>query len=625
MVTDLLDLDHSWANANLVDQFLGKVDLKVQNNIGNVIKLWDNFIYMIFEFKLYAISTQILDSVFSQFRNFCIQYIQILNDKILKYPHNVQSELTIIDDNIELLCLRMQQYKELLGYVFKYRDQSMTEDVRLSQIRSIDGLSDHRSLIQNIGIPKSVFKLCTETYIYALQFRINTLSKNKTFVWLQNMQNIWMSLLSQNWKSYKLPETSIQFTFTGIRGSTGYQTYKLASEDIEEDEAINTLYVADEFWRMLKSNIATMLPGFEGEHNHSTKVLTQKKSKQLIPSYELFSFRKELWKMSPKITSSVAQHVSWCYFAKDMIEMTSQIVATYINIWFYGDNDDKVNQSESILVDHVDFLENMNFSLSKSRRLNILIDIRYLNMLIVNYLWVLLTELWKFEHSYVSKTLFWSIQTLKSYQAILTSIELSLSVTSKSEMTSYQNLLKEISEFEKNRSGQMPEIVKKTNHQKMMRQVDQKYSEIKDIARRFPILTQEICLKVLTGKWDSLVADKDKNDEWIAEINSFLIHKPHPQEFVLNVPKLTKYEEVKHKSKIKNVEVVIHHTILKFTDSLLNNFRPSENDIFSHQQLCKRVIWLFRSWTHRGGDTSFPDNTLSKRSTENNKIINFIG
>lgn len=91
-------------------------------HILNATKIWDSFINMIFEFKLYKVQsseienspgTRIILDIFNQFRNFTIKYVDNLREQIKGHPYSELKELDIIDMVITMLLLLILPYAYL--------------------------------------------------------------------------------------------------------------------------------------------------------------------------------------------------------------------------------------------------------------------------------------------------------------------------------------------------------------------------------------------------------------------------------------------------------------------------------------------------------------------------------
>ena len=77
MIWNQWDISQEQAIQDLVKPYIQYTQLTIHENVYNAIKLWDNFVFLIFEFKLYKTNNKIALKIFSQFRDFMIRYNEL--------------------------------------------------------------------------------------------------------------------------------------------------------------------------------------------------------------------------------------------------------------------------------------------------------------------------------------------------------------------------------------------------------------------------------------------------------------------------------------------------------------------------------------------------------------------
>lgn len=77
MIWSQLEITPEQAIKDLVTPYIQYTQLAIHENVYNAIKLWDNFVFLIFEFKLYNTNNKIALKIFSQFRDFMIRYKEL--------------------------------------------------------------------------------------------------------------------------------------------------------------------------------------------------------------------------------------------------------------------------------------------------------------------------------------------------------------------------------------------------------------------------------------------------------------------------------------------------------------------------------------------------------------------
>lgn len=60
------------------------------------------------------------------------------------------------------------------------------------------------------------------------------------------MNQISCGLLSKDWSSTKIPETSVTFVVTHISNSQGYRVYDIIHEETKVNEQYNHLFITEE-------------------------------------------------------------------------------------------------------------------------------------------------------------------------------------------------------------------------------------------------------------------------------------------------------------------------------------------------------------------------------------------
>ena len=555
MITTLCEIDSKTAKELLVHPFTNKVSFIVHENIANVVKLWDNFIYLVFEFKLYNFRNKVIECLLLQYRNFTIQYIEILHEKIKNTPYTIESELDVIDDNVECLWLRVQQYKELLHHQSK----------------------GTHSVIEHLLNSKVINKLTTEINIVCLQFRWTVLHRNRRLISIREQLLVSSGLLAQNWQSYTIPETSVQFNITHIKGKKGYRVFEIMHEETKTSDLYNHLYIADELCTLLDGSNSTwykLIPGNMEEFKYTTKIMTEGKCKKLIPSFQLFTFRKQLLKLKRdcKVDHSHKIHdASWILFGKRLLEMTSEIVTTYLNIWFKHtqplDTSTVMSQKKSKFYD---LFNELDFSISKARRINVLIDLRYLNILLTSYEYILITDLWSCTDQIKGIYTLSLISTLREYCNMLLTIESFLSLNNKDDI---KMILRSI--LEREREKIYPDTIQPNQYHTWLSDITEEYKRLEEVRIKYPKIDQKICEWVLDSSYQDITIDDQSNHQnWVQKWSDFLNSKPYPHEFVFVAEcGLTKFEEVTHKGKVRQKEVVIHNTILEMRNRLIMNIK----------------------------------------------------
>jgi hypothetical protein len=243
---------------------------RISNNISNLIKLWDNFLYLLFEFKLLPYHNQkLLQLIFSHFRNFVIKYISLLQERFSKQPENESSRIEIWRGNLEIMCLRLQQYKDLVSRHLENIQErdSVVEDFNLMPVNS-----------KKCHLSSEVSKICTETFIFATQFSLNTLSKSFLYQSTNLCQSLFINILTHPWTSPKPIETSLSFKFTSPSS-----TY---------------------LWSRLPScSLFSILPlpvGYPYLPPPSPSIMKKEGCRYMVPSYALYAMRKQLFGIHPK-------------------------------------------------------------------------------------------------------------------------------------------------------------------------------------------------------------------------------------------------------------------------------------------------------------------------------------
>ena len=77
MIWNQCEISKDQAIQNLVISYWQNEQFIIHENVYNAIKLWDNFVFLIFEFELYKTNNKIALIIFSQFRDFVIRYKEL--------------------------------------------------------------------------------------------------------------------------------------------------------------------------------------------------------------------------------------------------------------------------------------------------------------------------------------------------------------------------------------------------------------------------------------------------------------------------------------------------------------------------------------------------------------------
>ena len=195
---------------------------------------------------------------------------------------------------------------------------------------------------------------------------------------LQQNLLITTSQINQDWQSTKIPETSVLYFLRNSQQN--YWVYHLEESSLSVNKDL----------RILGTLWENIIPGFEGEVEDENNEEEEKvdmedkakrsKSRHIIPSSHLFLYRKNLHKTMKGIEddNDMFQNTQfWIKFGEDLIKMTSNIISCYLSIILRQNEDAKAHNCIEIF--------GVKLTISESRRLNLLIDFRYLNILIQNY------------------------------------------------------------------------------------------------------------------------------------------------------------------------------------------------------------------------------------------------
>mmetsp|Transcript_19086 Transcript_19086/g.16914 ORF Transcript_19086/g.16914 Transcript_19086/m.16914 type:complete len:195 (+) Transcript_19086:357-941(+) len=188
-------------------------------------------------------------------------------------------------------------------------------------------------------------------------------------------------MLNQDWCSYKILDTSLLFRMRGCKG--------LQFDIGEGDEAAKLL--VDKVLMVRGQDLFFLIPGYEGvikdisEKEEEKVDLGDKKlklnsQKHIIPSPYLLTYRKSLYKLTQKPSSEpnpFSNTEFWIEFSKKFLNLTSTILKNYISFLFQPTSKPSIK------------LLGFALSLSPSKRLSLLVDLRYLNILIFNNLYLL--------------------------------------------------------------------------------------------------------------------------------------------------------------------------------------------------------------------------------------------
>ena len=234
-------------------------------------------------------------------------------------------------------------------------------------------------------------------------------------------------------------------------------------EETKTSNQYNHLYITEELWQVLDSSTSIwhkLIPGHTGEFQKTTKVISPSNCKKIIPSYELFLCRKLLQKQTKDqkdlCFSGEWNNSRWLDFGLYSYNMISQVASDYITI------------STMLKPD---------MSNSKARSINLLVDLRYVNILISSYCMILITAFWHWNDKMLTIYMLSIVRSIQELGNILLSIEGLASIRSKRDLESI------LASIMNAKTKEYPKIIKPEQYKEYMKNLELEYFQIMDLKK----------------------------------------------------------------------------------------------------------------------------------------------
>ncbi|CAI2386154.1 unnamed protein product [Moneuplotes crassus] len=531
----------------------------VSRDLQKASRIWDTFFHMIIKFKLYRLQTKGAESqgkkliltIFGNLRDFFLKYFDGLKKNAQIDKMNMK-DIQIVENNIEFICCKIQEYKDKLANMTK-------QDKELS---CLIGGTEHKKDYIDLGQSSSLNKMITQTLVGCLHLKTNFINKRRLVLCIQEQLLLSESVITQDWQSYKIPETSVHYI---LRNSLDNHYEYPCGSDVNKVLVSKTLCLLPYFFSKDAIIPGYTLPFREYVYPEEEKEADSlpKNTRNIIPSSHLFMMRKSLHKDLKGKEDRFEDNRFWLKFGDKVLKITTHMLSQYVSLLsMQAEGSTKGNEMEIL---------GCKIYISEARRVNFVIDLRYLSLIIQNYT-ILLAYASTFCTNGILNYYFNSIiYSLKNQVAIILKLEVCLSIPPESDLSNpfcEMFELKSVDNLSKYLTSDPPVSPLDFNHQ--LSAFNNFNADISEIDQ-----TQKLSKLnfLITGSKDNL------NFE-IEDLSRFIQTRPSPEEFIfMALSGLTTITEVHEEqtSKSKHLERTIAHTILKITPQLLTCHQESLN------------------------------------------------